>query len=671
MILIIILSLLTTYAINASQPGLSEKTISLQFSNGQKLNDVPLELVEIFNTPKNMLKGLKELGTDVDTIPIASSHVTAATFTCLQNLLSPLPSDSVPPWEFKEYEQLRHRFKTRFDIAGGTCKPYDLLVSASYLDPDNKHVLPAIAALYADELEDSLPRLDHISDLRPYIAKALFENLLSNKALKGETYTQPAEGIGGQSSLEHVALLKKDRVYSWNIETNKTHLEQFLPQVNVNKKPSYGVSFDNKYVYITTSAEGMEAVLHVFYPLGATNAKSGHSLITTIPHGPPPVRTAIYRTNTVYNSSTQHFIPTCISINNFGKSFYHFLLPTLTKGVLDLQTISLETMQAKGHTELNLPILEKFVKWNFIDNDLVSIVSVHNHLVALIYNPITKELTSLNEEQTKEKYQFMYNVSLYQWFPLKKGSPFDNYVNIINDRIWNTLAPKFRGSELDYRYFDFAYLRYLQYSASKHEARVINLLPQKLLHLRNFMEQKYFSNPNSAQEYPHIDLDLWYASHAQRNTDIFKELTKYYVLWHGKNILKIPEHAQSYRKIIKKISPEILKIYPLTPEETASATTANSTTALSQPRPPKSTQSWFGVTNLRETLASLKRGTLSWLGYPSAFCSKWPTLCKGSGIVAGVVVVGSLASLLLNYTHGINTARSSSFRPTPTLQRNP
>ncbi len=493
--------------------------------------------------------------------------------------------------------------------------------------------LETIAAKqYALELEQQLfdPQKNYAPNIRTAIASALFENLLANENIKGETYTlQNSYGIGEQSSIEKTAV--KTKFYTgikiWDFETN-TISESNIPDMLTER--SFGISFDNKCTYSSGITIGIKSVIQTSYCLEKNQLKRSGLKISD--------NNIEKLVESIYNPSEKLFTPIVISSDTNSMLSYVFLIPSNDDPYFNLHSISFNTIKEASGGSLEDAAIEKTIRWQYIDNDIVGIILLDEGYAALIYNPTTKELTTLDGKVAKEQYNIIRNDHMLQ-VTAQKPNFVTQYADVINKRLNNFNYPQL-GGDSGYTNFDFTYLRYLQYFNTKNESRVLNLLPQKLLRALNFINQKY--QTSSTSDYPNIDIDAWYVSHAQRKTDIFKKLTEHFALYTG---AELPDDEKIYSEIIKKISPEIKEIHPLIYSVIEKSTDNTRHTYSPQATPPSTQKSYF-----YETLASIRRGLGSFL-WPKSLCERKPWLCTAGIALMGAASIGVLSAYIYKYSY--------------------
>jgi len=423
---------------------------------------------------------------------------------------------------------------------------------------------------------------------------------------------------------------------SWDIP------EDYIPM-------ACGISSDNLFMYrIIMHQENSEN----FFELCSTQDKT-----TSIQKIPLPQNTSYV--GVTYNSSSKTFgiIVTNIKNKNLQFVFYNtiqqnysvsksFKIPSQLTGFITANTDPtlrgpfMRTDRTKNHL---LRILDIF-SFEIIDSLLIGINpmgetpgGLQNGTI-IIYNISQEKLDgyAINQYKlSKSSLIILQNMATLQSTALPKNF-IPDYADIINQKIQNFSQAKQialiqPGNADDYfRLFDFTYMRYVQHEKRSSKLQVFNVIPPTLSAALHVMHTLYSQSRDDA-------------------TDILNSAL--YVM-----------HKELKYKFSKPSNiPEVLKkVYGK--EQSANFSCLKPT----QPTPiTPQTSSWFSKTKLQETLASIRRGTISWWGKAKDFCSRYPILCV-PGITIGLSVV---ANYIFNRFHGITPTKVNP--PAQTSQASP
>lgn len=560
------------------------------------------------------------------------------------------------------HEHVKQNFKKALELNScNTFFTHEFLKTAIYLDIGPKSQ-QALAALYADDLKELFPReqswqpkeywmsTETGERLFSLFAGCILNDLLINSKADGLNVKKRIDAIkivGSSSSPTHITYIKKVdggqyvQIYAKIDENDVVDKNAWDLPSSILKPVFCGISSDNFYMYRISKPYTTDENKNCIFEIYDLKSNQFQSPSPNLPNNMTVM-------DTKYNEMTQTFTIVLLDIgrkqiqfafydknaNKIKLSKKHFIPAILYSSQAAITNRNINDPDDR-RTNIAAPARFKnimsLMSWNYLNNELRGISPIgglvnDNSSTEVIYNPSedTLKWTTCNPFEVNFPALIKLAPRLEIVPSLESFIP-DFYVTI-NEKI-KMLHP--------ISHFDFINLRWLRYIETTNVLYVTDILPYKLLAVLRYMNNQYYTRRT---EYTNILADALYVYNAQNQTAAFKKLT----------------HNDLF---VQQVSKPILEWYPLYKELAQQSISENSAT--------QEAPSQNYMRSIKNTLASIRRGTVLWWGKATDFCSRHPALCK-AGLVAGVVALGSFANYLLFRAHGINTARRTAPKSLPT-----
>jgi hypothetical protein len=422
------------------------------------------------------------------------------------------------------------------------------------------------------------------------LASKLLEDLLTDPTIKGEHFSRfiqnlilrSEQSIGDGSSADGIACYieqfmqnpqmtpasfyaRKIQYYSIK-EARLT--EDFIEPAYLSAVHNFGVSSDNHYLYALSSHHGYEdqkLKKHLVFTLYNIQTKKVQKI--TIPIKIPldpqlrsdqkPDRDDISDYIISYNSDTQNFLLFLPRRNNDSDIFVFCSFNSDKPIVKEVNNALLKNID---YTNNYYPV------WQFIEDSIIGASANQyflydkssNIIIPLEYDIKSQRGSYKQNNESKKSPPFMVlKAKINKRKPtimfikyILPPSMIPAYQNILNSKT-AMIEPPLSDLLTTCLFFDPLNLRYIESKYDRiHKTPVIHIysiFSEQLTDALKIINQKWLmaTKPNAKHDTNFLN-DAWYIYHAEKCTDLFLDL-------------------ESNSPILTKISPELLKIYPIYP----------------------------------------------------------------------------------------------------------